>query len=122
MLLVILDTLLPDDASTIFLMLTLVLVVSCVLYNHIFGAKNDIELIEYPNPDSPITETQARSSMTELITIEDENRKSTSSNSDIELKTVASQDEAMKPRLEYPDPDTPITETQARGLMTEIIS
>ena len=95
------------------------------------SSKNDIELgsianqdpnIEYPDPDSPITETQARSSMTELITIEDENRKSTSSNNDIELGTIPSQDEAMKPRLENPDPDTPITETQARGLMTEIIS
>ena len=86
------------------------------------SSKNDIELVEYPDPDSPITETQERSSMTELITIEDENRKSTSSNNDIELGTIPSQDEAMKPRLESPDPDTPITETQARGSMIEIIS
>ena len=60
--------------------------------------------------------------MTELITIEDENKKGTTSNNDIELGTIPSQDEAMKPRLEYPDPDTPITETQARGSMTDIIS
>ena len=77
-------------------------------------------LDEYPDPDSPITETQARSSMTKII-MEEENREDSSSKNDIELRSIATQDEAMNPRLEYPDPDCPITETQVRGLMTEII-
>ena len=59
--------------------------------------------------------------MTEII-MEEENQKDSSSKNDIELRSIATQDEAMNPRLEYPDPDCPITETQARGLMTEIIS
>ena len=100
---------------------------------HLLAPKNDIEVgslasqdeainprLEYPDPDSPITETQARSSMTKII-MEEENQEDSSSKNDIELRSIATQDEDMNPRLEHPDPDCPITETQARGLMTEII-